>query len=366
MLALAAAVTAAVIFWPGAAPARRQASPRPTQLTGAAGRIVSISPLGSLLVSSAAGTDIRKAPTLSDAGYPLGASPDNRYLSEGNGQVITAPRRGLPAHIKTPIALWPYAIGNPDADSFADHDRYLVGAYQPYFGSQTEQTPVLFSLATGHRIDLAKAHHIAGDPGSIGAFTSTAGPPVASATVITISPDINVVLQRPGRRPQVLATVADLERDLGQKASEPGELVPYPSPSGDAVAITVMPDTGARNPGLVILSRSGRVFGTVPATRGPVAGKPLAWSPSGAALAYVGAGRGGPSLDVWTRNGNRVRSYPFPSSTAGTYRFCLWSPDGQSVLCAADHPGPQWLVATMPGHSMTALHGPGTPVAWLP
>jgi hypothetical protein len=371
---LAAAAAAAATYWPSpGTPAAHQVTARPTQLTRAAGRIAIIAPLGALEISSPDGQHVKKVPALSDAGYPLLVSPDNRYLSEGNGQVITAPSQGLPAVIKTPIALWPYQVESPDAGPFADHDRYLVGTYQGGFGSESDRNPVLYSLATGHRIKFGAAHHIAGDPQSAGVFSSTAGKVLATTGVTTAIPDTNVVLQRAGHRPQVLATDAELQRDLhrkggqaAQKASQGAELVPYPSPSGDAVAITVTPQDGSRDPGVVILSRSGRILGDVPTTDGPIPSAAPAWSPSGSALAFVGSGPGGPALYIWTRAGNKVHRYPFPSATAGQYKFCLWSPDGQSLLCSADHPAQQWVIATMPGHTMTPLHGPGTPVAWLP
>jgi hypothetical protein len=210
---------------------------------------------------------------------------------------------------------------------------------------------------------------VAGDPKAPGVFISVtrrgAPPATATATNVTLTPDTKLVLWDAGRPPAVLATAAELNRDLHQNPRLPVAITPYPSPSGNEVAVAVQPPYGSTTSGIVIMNRAGRVLSTVAASAGPTGADRIAWSPSGTALAYPAGGRRGAALGIWTNRG-QVRREPFPASTAAEYQSCLWSPDGQSVICASGGTGQQWVIATMAGDTMTPLHGPGAPVAWLP
>jgi hypothetical protein len=106
-----------------------------------------------------------------------------------------------------------------------------------------------------------------------------------------------------------LATAARLNRDLGKRKSLPVMLIPYPSPSGDTVAVTVQPQ-GAANMGIVFLNRAGRVLGLVPASADPADGP--AWSPSGATMAVPVLHGATADLTIWTVSG-RIRTRAVPA-----------------------------------------------------
>ena len=72
-------------------------------------------------------------------------------------------------------------------------------------------------------------------------------------------------------------------------------------------------------------------------------------------------------LRIWTIGGPIV-TQPFPAA-GGLYDWCIWSPDGAAVLCAAPGGGAGgqgWAVTRAAGGAMTGVRGPGFPVAWLP
>jgi len=190
-----------------------------------------------------------------------------------------------------------------------------------------------------------------------------AAPPTASATVTRVTPDSRIELRAAGRPAVVLATAGGLDRDLGYPRSLSAALIPYPSPSGTEIAVTVLPAAGGLA-GIVILSRSGRVLGTAAGSLGPPA-----WSPSGTSLAYAATGSGGSALRIWKAGGRAVTlTLPLPP-TGGSFSRYIWSPDGMSVLCAPSFEADSgdWEVASAAGGSRPlAVRGPGLPVAWLP
>ena len=238
-------------------------------------------------------------------------------------------------------------------------------------GSSTQNPVTAFSLATGSPSSLGSADSTAGDPQSVGAFVSVAAPASASVTATQVFPDSRIELRDAGRPAVVLATAGALERALGQSRNNPVQLVPYPDPQGDKVAVVVQPVAGSPDgSGIVVLGRAGRVLAAAPTPFG-VQGAP-AWSPSGTEIAYVSTGNTGPALFLWTI-GRPAAARAFPSaasaaSAAGSYSWCVWSPDGRSVLCASAVPGNRgdWVVASSSGGMMLAVRGPGLPLAWLP
>jgi hypothetical protein len=366
---LAGAVTAAVILWPRSAPASRQAASRQAQLTAAGGHILAVAGLGSLVLSDPAGRNVTKLHGVGEVGPAIFPALDNRYFSLDNGQVLAASGHRPPAMASTRVQLWPGSSEGTSISPFADHDRQLVQLTLPFLSLANQSAIALISLATGKSIRFGRGHTAAGDPKAVGAFISVArpGPPAATATAtnLSVAPDSKLWLRDAGRPAVLLATAADFDRDLHQSPRLQVALTPYPSPSGNEVAVTVQPQYASSTSGVVILSRAGRVLGTIATSAGPTGNDRVAWSPSGTALAFPAAGRGKPALGIWTQGG-QLRKTPFPASTAAEYKYCLWSPDGQSVLCASGDVGQQWVIATMAAHKMTPIHGPGAPVAWLP
>jgi hypothetical protein len=321
---------------------------------------------GELVLSDAAGTGVTKLPALGNVGRSIYPALDNHYFSLGNGQIVSASDRHPPVMASTKVQLFTDDLEGVSISPFADHDRELLALKLPsLFGTETAFKPVLFSLATGRSVSLGIGHQVAGDPQAAGVFASVAGRVVATTAVSHVVPDSRVELRDAGQPVVVLATAAELDHDLHQSRHLPVALTSYPSPSGNEVAVTVQPEYGSSTSGVVILNRAGKVLGTIATSAGPVGTGSVAWSPSGTSLAFPAAGRTSPSLTIATMTGQLQRQ-PFPASTAAEYRYCLWSPDGQSIICASGGVGQQWVIATMAAHVMTPVHGPGAPVAWLP
>ena len=369
MILLAGAVAAAVILWPGSAPSSRQAASRQARLTAAGGHILAVVGLGDLVLSDPSGQHVNRLRGLGRVGPLIYPALDNRYFSLDNGQVLTATGNHPPVRASTKAALWPGASVGTSISPFADHDRELVQLTRPFTSNSTLFSIALISLATGKSIGFGKANSASGDPKAAGVFIPVPrrGPPVATSTAtnLAVAPDTKLLLRDAGHPPVLLATAADLNRDLRQSPRLPVAITPYPSPSGNEVAVKVQPQYGSGTSGIVILDRSGRVLGTVATSAGPAGADPIAWSPSATALAFPAGGRGGPALGIWIRSG-QVKREAFPPSTAAEYQSCLWSPDGQSIICASGGSGQQWVIATMAAHKMTPITGPGAPVAWLP
>ncbi len=363
---------AAVAFWPFS-PGPAQSSPAGARSSLPAavdrGRIVVLEPAGYLALSDPDGSHVTRMSVLGNVGQSVTAAPDGGYLSLGNGQLAVI-RNGVTLAAypsKVPLSSV-YAAAAPD--SFADHDRdvVMVGNYGGgnSGSSYSAENPVaVFSLDTGSSRSLGIADAVAGDPMAAGAFVSVAAPPGASATGTQVSPDSRVELRNAGQPALVLATAGSLNRDLGQGRNDPVQLIPYPDPSGDKIAVVVVSASDSQvGGGIVVLNRAGRVLATV-ATPFGVPGIP-AWSPSGASLAYGSTGSTGNALFIWTV-GRPGAPRAIPSGDS-TYVRCVWSPDGRSILCAATaETGAQgWAVGTTSSGAMTMVGGSGQPVAWLP
>jgi len=356
VLVVAGAVVAAVQFWPFSrgAPSRAEA----TDLGG--GRVVAVTPAGGVVLSDPGGGHVTQVRGLGNAGDMVAVSPDDRYLSLFNGQVVIV-RHGpaLAAYpAKVPLSsetttAWP--------DAFADHGRALIMLqdYGTVTGSSSPASVV--SLATGHPVPLGTGEHVAGDPQAPGAFVSVPAPSRPSATSAQLSPDSRIELRGARRPPAVLATAATLNRALGRPPGAAASLASFPSPSGSEVAVTVRPAAGGAA-GVVVMSRAGRVLATI---RAPLGAQSVpVWSPSGKSLAYLGTGAGGGAqLNIWSAGGPAVPSkLPY---VAGVYSACVWSPGGTAVLCS-DAEGSRWAVTRARDGHTVAVRGTGLPVAWPP
>jgi len=372
VLMLAAAVVAVLQFRPFWSAARGPAGTagHSAALASLAGRIVVVTAAGGLALSDPDGGHVTRA--MANVGSMVTAAPDNRSLSLINGQVIIVKRGPALAlgHSSVPLSsetttAWP--------DPFADHARALVMLQDFGAQSQSSSNPIsAVSLATGRAVSLGAGDLVAGDPQAPGAFVSVAAPPSPTAVSVPGSADSDseIVLRDAGRPPVLLATAATLNSDLGYARSLPASLDPVPSPSGSEVAVAVRPQ-GASVTGIVILNRTGQILGRALTPFGTQSIP--AWSPSGRSLAYLASvdGGGTPELRIWTIGRPAVTSVLPGSvrpasalSAAGTgYGVCIWSPDGMSILCGV---GGGWAIAKAAGGRMAAVHGPGSPVAWLP
>lgn len=355
VLVVAGAVVAVVLFWPFWA-----AGPSTAEGTDlGSGRVVAVTPAGGMVLSDPGGRHVTQVRGLGNVGDMVAVSPDDRYLSLFNGQVVIV-RHGpaLAAYpAKVPLSsetttAWP--------DPFADHGRALI-MLQDY-GTVTGSSPAfVVSLATGHQIPLGAGEHMAGDPQAPGAFVSVPAPSQPSATSAQLGPDSRIELRDAGRPPVLLATAATLNRALGRPPGTAASLAAFPSPSGSEVAVTVRPAAGG-TAGVVVMARAGRVLATIRAPLG-AQGVPV-WSPSGKSLSYLGTGIGaGPQLSIWSAGVPAVTGkLPF---VAGVYSACVWSPGGTVVLCS-DAEGSRWAVTRARDGHTVAVRGTGLPVAWLP
>jgi len=330
------------------------------------GRVLALEPSGYLALTDPAGTHVTTLRAIGVVGQGTSGAPDGRFLSLGNGQVLIVKSDGTVAAYPSKVTI--SSVATPVyPDSFADHDRDLIILPDGY-GAQGEsaQNPVtVVSIATGTSRSLGVADWVAADPAAAGAFVSVAAAQGASSSVEQASPDSRVELRDVGRPAVVLATAAKLSRDLSLGRKTPVALDLYPDPSGDKIAVQVIPVAGTVA-GIVTLSRTGRVLGTLVTPFG-VEGA-LAWSPAGTSVAYDSTGNLGPGLFIWTGSGQPAE-IPFPSDAANGPGFssCIWSSDGKLILCQAGVQGAhRWVVASASGGARAVpAAAPGLPLEWF-
>jgi WD40-like Beta Propeller Repeat len=386
ILALAAAAGVAIVFWPSASGSRLARAATTASLPAALdhGRIVVQKLDGTLALADPDGTHLSSLKAVGVVGQSVSASLDNRYLSEGNGEVITV---GTGPQLAQDRSNVPLASNNGATwpDAFADHDRALIMVLDygaPHaISTYSDQVPVwTASLSSGAEVSLGTADAAAGDPQTPGAFVAPAAPPVATSTPTQTNPDTDIELRVGGQPALVLATAAAINADLGM-VNQPVQLVPVPDPAGDKVAVVVRPVSGDTSGGIVVLTRAGHMLAVTPPGPTYIVGSP-AWSPDGSTLAYGAyspedGSSLGASLFLW-HIGGKPRSITIPAAAKSGFKasggavtalpvWCVWSPDGTSVLCSSDEQGRgSWLVAGTTTAKMTAVPGAGWPVAWLP
>jgi hypothetical protein len=366
-----AVVVTVLVLRPWSSPAGGPAAGR---LTAAAdtGRVVALTGSQDLVVSRPDGTHTERFPALTQVGSDMTAAADNRYISLGDGRIVSTAGPRL-AMAKTRI--YPFVGGMQGVFGswpFSDHDRQLlaIASGQDLY---TDNRILEYSLATGKSRSLGIADVASGDPQTPGAFVTVGSTKDTPANAVAAQqgkflPDSKAELRIPGKRPRLLASAATLAHDAGLPAGSKVSLGPYPSTFGDMVAFSVE-GAATRRTGIVILSRSGTLTAALPPSV-DADGEP-AWSPSGTTLAIPSSAQGGRHvLALWTA-GHPVRTEPFPAGII--YRTCIWSADGKRVLCAGTPQranitaaSTKWAIASVSGGPMTQVTGPGTPVAWLP
>ena len=332
VLAAAALVVTAVrlapSFLPGsrAAPGHSRGAHHPRRgeagpAARAAGRVVFVTRSGALALANPDGSHLARVAGFGNVGDSVAVSPDNRYISLLNGQVIRISPG--PALASFPGKVQPgggSAVALPDP--FADHGQAVVMLQD--FGDPTYSStnPIsVISIATGRSMSLGSGDQVAGDPAAAGVFTTVSAAIAAGAVSLVTTPDARVVIRDAGRPPVLLITARQLTRDLGLPRRLAVSLAVYPSPRGTEAAVTVRPAVGGPGGGLAILTRSGRTVARLPARAGAALapGAP-AWSPSGKSLAYLDTtSAGSPVLSVWSAAGGRsnpARSRRRPAATA--------------------------------------------------
>jgi hypothetical protein len=310
-------------------------------------------------------TDLRtgRVARLSKLG-PLPTSPPPAVSADGKfvvapamGAVISLADPTRPAKIQTALSF--NVDSNPYLTSpFANRDTSLIVQATWHGVPIARARTSVQSIATGRTVSLGIADRVAGDPQTAGAFVSVARagvePPAGEAV-----PDSRIELRRAGGPARVLATAARLGHVLGIRAVSALTLTPVPNAQGTFVAVEVQPVGRHGSSGIVVINRVGQVLGAE--SVGPGGIPTVAWTRSGASLAYIGLGTYAPELTQWTIGGQSTTGM-FPVG-AGRVGHCVWSPDGLSVLCMRGRNG-TWLI--MQSGKVERPHGHGMVLAWLP
>jgi hypothetical protein len=289
---------------------------------------------------------------------PPVVSADGNYLvSPAMGELISLADPAKPAKMKTALS---FSVNSSPwlTSPFANRDTSLIVQAMVYTSPVATARTSVQSVATGGTASLGIADGAAGDPQTAGAFVSVPRPgiqpPADEAT-----PDTRLELRVTGSPTRVLATAARLGHVLGIKAGNAITLTPVPNPQGTMVAVEVRPATRRGSSGIVVVNRVGQVLGAE--SVGPGGTPTVAWTRSGASLAYIGLGSYAPELTQWTIGGGSTTGM-FPAGT-GRIGRCVWSPDGLSVLCMARRNG-TWLI--MQSGRVEQPRGHGYVLAWLP
>ncbi len=357
---LAAAIAVAVVL---ASIAGIRVASGPPQGAGA-GRVLSVDFNGIVVTSDPEGTQrmwLSPLGIFQDQG--LVVAQDNRFLATSTGRLIAVHRNTV---APTGVAA---VIGSMALFGFSDHDAALVGL-EPE-GPQGRPTIEVVGLSDGRAMALGNAAEVAGDPQRFGAFAT-----VAAASQPAGAPppggyageaDGRVELRDYGEPAILLATSAGLEADLHQERG-PVNLEAVPDRAGDKVAVMVNPTSaGDRGVGMVVLDRTGRVLGAVPASAGPLEYSQPAWSPDGTSLVYPSMARGAAAISVW-RIGGSTYSRAAPDLGA-SFGYCLWATTGTRFLCASTTFGPDqtalWVVGDARRGPLRKFPAAGVPLAWL-
>lgn len=256
-------------------------------------------------------------------------SPDETAAVTSFGQVVR-----MDGGLVQTLLLRPSGSWGPASRPWADHGQRLV----------------LMTLGGGHAdvrtVDLhghqsrglgGGAADAVGDPARDGALVMVAGKSEVDMGSYSAMPTIRLELRTPGHR-EVLATVADLAREIGLPSLGPYQVSARFSPDGRFVAVSLDQlgrGTSAGNGqvtlsqsaehGMVVLRRNGdRVLSMRPkGVAWPV------WSHNGRRLAVIDSGGGVTVIDV-----SRPRSDPRSIAVrGGSLSGCLWSPGDDRLVC---------------------------------
>jgi hypothetical protein len=335
--------------------------------SAANGRIVAQDQQGNLVLAAPSGSGpVVLAGLGSSGGEVVTAALDGQYLATLQGAVlaVNAPH-GLEPTVD-PALAGAALLGGPDTFADGDHALILVRSspLQLHAG-----TVFAYTFASQKSATFGLADEAAGDPQAVGVFVSVAStgradhaPPGGYLGLA----DSRVELRDAGQSPLVVATAAELNRDVGQNPEQPVHLSLFPTPSGDAVAVEVNPPTGGdADVGVVVLTRSGQLIGVIKTRSGPLEYSWPAWSPDGRSLAYSTVTDSGTALAIWTEGGPIVvRAAP---DNGASFGYCLWAPDGSAILCPTFQSArDSWDQGAAHGGPLFSVPGAGTPIVWLP
>jgi hypothetical protein len=323
------------------------------------GIVLAVTPAGYLTETDLATgkVEVLRKLGLFDTTPPPVVSPDGKYLVDADtGKLVSLDSPLGPSSAPNKLLFQP---GNQPAfllDPWSDHDA-SVGILQYSSVYNSESSVQIQSVRTGAAYNLGSLDNAAGDPQRTGAFVTL--PADSPPSEEGIQADASLVLRDAGRPRRLLATAAALGHDIGMVKSTPLTLLPVPNPQGTMVAVQVGSMTSNGPGGIVVLSRTGRVLGVQPATPGGMWS--LSWSAAGRTLAYLGQGATGTEITRW-EVGQQTMTTDLNAS--GAVSGCLWSPEGQSLLCGGNRL--TWIVSPPSTQTPTTiLKGDGQALAWL-
>ena len=334
------------------------------------GRVVSETGSGVVFSDPSGGRQVR-LPALGqhrvDEYSTLTAALDLPVLASSDGKVFAVIGDRLSTTAVADAATFTQPTVTSDHDPFSESDQALVARS---FDRSSPGAPLVsvVDLADGATVRLGFADDAAGDPWKLGAFVSVPASGTVPAPLQGIGvTDSRIELRDAGVAPVVMATAADLNRDVGQDPARPVNLMVFPEPTGD-VAVVVNPVDGSdANAGVAVLDRQGHLIAAVPAGAGPYTYAWPTWSPNNLSLVWYSYGGGGAQIAVW-RVGGPVRTRQAPNPGA-RFDYCLWAPDSTAVLCPNDNGGIQssyWVLGDDGNGPLITVPAPGRPIAWYP
>jgi hypothetical protein len=181
--------------------------------------------------------------------------------------------------------------------------------------------------------------------------------------------DVRVELRDSGHPTVLLDRASQLNSALHQPPDTPDHIIVIPSPSGELLALEVMPAVipigfDDLSEAVVVVDRHGTIVGTAAGLLGPVS-----WSQDGQSLAYPQGIARHLDIAVWAVS-HQPQLHQGPMAVNGSRPTCVWAPTGGAVLCVL--PGnptersATWLVARRNRFRVATYKGPFWPLAWLP
>ena len=232
----------------------------PRSVTALAGRVVSLNPSDTILVSDPDGLHpavMARFGTFTTG--PLMVAPDRRLLLSQNGHLIEITNSGL-ATTGESASVPPGQI----AVGFANADRAVVAIGDGTGPRVTSVTlirtvgAVRSSASAPLQLGTGDSGGVAGDPQSFAVFMSVPAPSTTAGSQGLA--DSRIEWRALGQPPLTVATAAQLAREGSLDPVVPMHLAVYPDPNGDKLAVVIEPTTSDNgNSAMVILDRKSVV-----------------------------------------------------------------------------------------------------------
>jgi hypothetical protein len=337
----------------------------PAALRGLSGEVVVQSANGTFRWVDPTNDRELRLPPIARSGEPapVAVSADGNTILYSYGALVSVAGTQFTTRPTSFSAVLPNATQPAPVMPFADQNQAVLVVTRATAGVPANAS--LIDVADGERTDLGLVDDAAGDPQSVGAFVSVPAELNEPQIVHAASPDTAVELRITGKSPMVLATAAELNRDVGRLSSATTHMEVYPSPTGDSVAVVLDPLTPTSGDvPMVVLNRQGDVLAAITDQSGPIYHRPLSWSPGGHQLAYPTYTTTGVALAIATETGT-IYTLPAPAPNT-TFGSCTWSPTSADVVCNSQTANRyQWLYALTITGRLVPAPSTGNPLAWI-